>query len=101
MSKQLFVVLMVTWICLLAVVGVGFYSLIRIINLESITTKQSEDIAELKTQLSAKIPAKIKFYTVIGYDCNTSVIPGHCIKQDISQAEYDKKNSHLFKVTSN
>ena len=99
MSKQLFVVLMVTWICLLAVVGVGFYSLIRIINLESITTKQSEDIAELKTQLSAKIPAKIKFYTIPGYKCDTSEIPGYCSNMyPVTQAEYDK---NFFKVTSN
>jgi len=58
------------------------------------------NLAAYKVALKAK-PALIKFYTVRGYDCNTSVIPGHCIKQDISQAEYDKKNSHLFKVTDN
>ena len=91
MSKQLFVVLMVTWICLLLAVGVGFHSLIRIIDLEAITTKQTKDISELKTQLSTKIPAKIKFYTVPGYACDTSIIPGHCTNMwSITQAAYDK-----------
>jgi len=100
MSKQLFVSLLVTWICVLFVIGVGFYSLIRIINLESITTKQSEDIAGLKTQLAAKVQPKIKFYTIPGYNCDTSNIPGHCTNNwELTQAEYDKKNSHLFKVT--
>jgi len=50
--------------------------------------------------LAAKIPAKIKFYTIPGYNCDTSNIPGHCTnKWELTQAEYDKKNSHLFKVT--
>lgn len=102
MSKQLFVSLLVTWICVLFVVGVGFYSLIRIIDLEDMTAKQTKDIAGLKTQLSAKIPAKIKFYTIPGYNCDTSEIPGYCSNMyPVTQAECDKKNSHLFKVTSN
>jgi len=58
------------------------------------------DAAELA--LAAKVQPKIKFYTIPGYNCDTGIIPGHCTnKWELSQAEYDKKNSHLFKVTSN
>ena len=52
------------------------------------------DAAELT--LAAKIPEPIKFYTIPGYDCETDVIPGHCTKWNITQAEYDKNNAHLF-----
>ena len=41
-------------------------------------------------------PELIKFP---GYDCDDSEIKGHCTKWNITQAEYDKKNAHLFKVT--
>ena len=43
----------------------------------------------------------IKFYTIPGYACDTTEWPGLCSNLGIDQAEYDKKNSHLFKVTSN
>ena len=51
--------------------------------------------------LAAKIPEPIKFYTIPGYACDTTEWPGLCSNLGIDQAEYDKKNAHLFKVTSN
>ena len=47
-------------------------------------------ISDNELALAAKIPAKIKFYTVPGYDCETGPIPGHCTKWNITQAAYDK-----------
>lgn len=48
-------------------------------------------IAAVELALAAKIPAKIKFYTVPGYACDTSEIPGHCTNMwNITQAAYDK-----------
>ena len=51
---------------------------------------------DYKTRVKPKL---IKFYTIPGYSCDTTEIPGHCSNLNITQAEYDKKNSHLFKVT--
>jgi len=58
---------------------------------------QSERIAALEDRIAAvelapkaETLALIKFYTVPGYDCDTSEIAGHCTKWNITQAAYDK-----------
>ena len=61
----------------------------------SLLTKEFDLVnAELdkhELALAAKIPAKIKFYTVPGYACDTSEIPGHCTNMwSLTQAAYDK-----------
>ena len=53
-------------------------------------------MAEYELEVEAKEPL-IKFP---GYDCDDSIIKGHCTKWDITQAEYDKNNAHLFKDES-
>jgi len=48
-------------------------------------------MAEYELKVEAKAPL-IKFYTIPGYACDTSNIPGHCTNMwSITQAEYDKK----------
>ena len=48
-------------------------------------------IASLELALAAKTPKLIKFYTIPGYACDTSNIPGHCTNMwNITQAAYDK-----------
>ena len=99
MKDQLSTLIVITWFALFIVIGLEFYSRLEISNLRDVSGNQARGIAELKKQLSAKIPEPIKFYTIPGYDCNTAVIPKHCIKQNITQAEYDEKNAPLFNVT--
>ncbi len=74
----------------------------------TVDNKRVADIDDLKLRLdaaelslAAKIPEPIKFYRILGYSCNTESIPGHCSNLNITQAEYDKKNAHLFNVTDN
>lgn len=53
-------------------------------------TALDQRIADLELALAAKTPKLIKFYTIPGYDCETSEIAGHCTKWNITQAAYDK-----------
>ena len=90
----------------ITIIGLILVSMILNIKVNSINKDKfialELKIAKNKTSLDAKIPAKIKFYTIPGYNCDTSNIPGYCSNMyPVTQAEYDKKNSHLFKITSN
>ena len=68
-------------------------------SLENLTEQQAKDTAELTKKLKAKTPALIKFYTIPGYACDTSNIPGHCTNMwSITQAEYDKKFNEDMRV---
>jgi len=55
-------------------------------------------MAEYELKVEAKTPL-IKFYTIPGYNCDTSNWPGLCSNLGMDQKEYELKNSHLFKVT--
>ena len=55
-------------------------------------------MAEYELKVEEKTPL-IKFYTIPGYNCDTTEWKGHCSNLNMSQAEYDKKNSNLFNVT--
>lgn len=91
MKGQLVTMLVITWACLIAMIGVIFLGLMDIHDLKDKVSNHSIEIAELTEQLKAKTPALIKFYTIPGYACDTSNIPGHCTNMwSITQAEYDK-----------
>ncbi len=92
-------------IVLLTVGAVGNHGMVGFnFNAEASETTEltlEDRIAALELALAAKIPEPIKFYTIPGYACDTTEWPGLCSNLGIDQAEYDKKNSHLFKVTDN
>ena len=95
MNDKPFGLLIITIGLLTCIVIMAFGDSIRTADIESLEVRL--DAAELA--LAAKIPEPIKFYTIPGYACDTTEWKGHCSNLNMSQAEYDKKNSHLFNVT--
>lgn len=80
-------------------VAVGYFG-IAMLGQSTNISKLNDRLDAAELALAAKVQPKIKFYTIPGYNCDTSNIPGHCSNNwELTQAEYDKKNSHLFKVT--
>lgn len=87
MNDSPFGLLIITIGLLSAIVTMAFGNSIRTADIAALELR----LDKVELALAAKIPAKIKFYTVPGYACDTSEIPGHCTNMwSLTQAAYDK-----------